>query len=69
MEEYTLIPDIGYSVYRTATIFTDAEPYAMRLKAENKFLPTLNDIPKEVDQKAKLLRINYPNNPTEAVAT
>ncbi|NMG19504.1 pyridoxal phosphate-dependent aminotransferase [Brasilonema bromeliae] len=67
--DYTLIPDPGYPVYRTSTIFTGGEPYAMPLKAENKFLPDLNAIPKEVAQKAKLLWINYPNNPTGAVAT
>jgi LL-diaminopimelate aminotransferase len=67
--DYTLISDPGYPVYRTSTIFTGGEPYAMPLKAENKFLPDLNAIPKEVAQKAKLLWINYPNNPTGAVAT
>ncbi|ARV61381.1 LL-diaminopimelate aminotransferase [Nostocales cyanobacterium HT-58-2] len=67
--DYTLIPDPGYPVYRTSTIFTGGESYAMPLKAENKFLPDLNTIPEEVARKAKLLWINYPNNPTGAVAT
>lgn len=67
--DYTLIPDPGYPVYRTSTIFAGGEPYAMPLKAENSFLPDLKAIPQEVAQKAKLLWINYPNNPTGALAT
>ncbi|ALF55693.1 aminotransferase [Nostoc piscinale CENA21] len=67
--DYTLIPDPGYPVYRTSTIFADGEPFTMPLKAENKFLPDLNAIPEEIAQKAKLLWINYPNNPTGGVAT
>jgi LL-diaminopimelate aminotransferase len=67
--DYSLIPDPGYPVYRTSTIFAGGEPYTMPLKAENNFLPDLKAIPKEVAQKAKLLWINYPNNPTGAVAT
>lgn len=67
--DYTLIPDPGYPVYRTSTIFAGGEPYAMPLKAENNFLPNLKAIPEEVARKAKLLWINYPNNPTGALAT
>ncbi|MBD2503570.1 pyridoxal phosphate-dependent aminotransferase [Anabaena azotica] len=67
--DYTLIPDPGYPVYRTSTIFAGGEPFVMPLKAENKFLPDLNIIPEEIARKAKLLWINYPNNPTGAIAT
>lgn len=67
--DYTLIPDPGYPVYRTSTIFAGGEPFCMPLKAENKFLPDLSVIPEEVARKAKLLWINYPNNPTGAIAT
>ncbi|MEJ1933345.1 pyridoxal phosphate-dependent aminotransferase [Nostoc sp. NIES-2111] len=67
--DYTLIPDPGYPVYRTSTIFAGGEPFTMPLKAENNFLPDLNVIPEEVACKAKLLWINYPNNPTGAIAT
>ncbi|BAY91797.1 MULTISPECIES: pyridoxal phosphate-dependent aminotransferase [unclassified Tolypothrix] len=67
--DYTLIPDPGYPVYRTATLFAGGEPYTMPLKAENKFLPDLNMIPEEIAHKTKLLWINYPNNPTGAIAT
>ncbi|MCC5638064.1 LL-diaminopimelate aminotransferase [Nostoc sp. CHAB 5844] len=67
--DYTLIPDPGYPVYRTSTIFADGEPFTMPLKAENQFLPDLSAIPNEIARKAKLLWINYPNNPTGGVAT
>lgn len=67
--DYTLIPDPGYPVYRTSTIFAGGEYYTMPLLPENDFLPDLEAIPQEVAQKAKLLWINYPNNPTGALAT
>jgi LL-diaminopimelate aminotransferase len=67
--DYTIIPDPGYPVYQTATIFAGGEPYTMPLKAENNFLPDLNTIPEEIARKAKLLWINYPNNPTGALAS
>lgn len=67
--DYTLIPDPGYPVYRTATIFAGGEPYTMPLLPENHYLPDLDAIPEEVAQKAKLLWINYPNNPTGAIAS
>lgn len=67
--DYTLIPDPGYPVYRTSTIFAGGESYTMPLLPENQFLPDLKAIPSEVAAKAKLLWINYPNNPTGALAT
>ncbi|MDB9515221.1 pyridoxal phosphate-dependent aminotransferase [Kamptonema animale CS-326] len=67
--DYTLISDPGYPVYRTSTIFAGGEPYPMALTAANGFLPDLSAIPEEVATKAKLMWINYPNNPTGAIAT
>lgn len=67
--DYTLIPDPGYPVYRTSTIFAGGESYTMPLLPEQNFLPDLEAIPEEVARKAKLLWINYPNNPTGALAT
>ena len=67
--DYTLIPDPGYPVYRTSTIFAGGEFYTMPLLAERDFLPDLDAIPEDVAQRAKLLWINYPNNPTGALAT
>jgi LL-diaminopimelate aminotransferase len=67
--DYALIPDPGYPVYKTASIFAGGEPYSMPLKVENNFLPDLNIIPEEIARNAKLLWINYPNNPTGAIAS
>ncbi|MEK6968176.1 MAG: LL-diaminopimelate aminotransferase [Nanoarchaeota archaeon] len=66
--EVALIPSPGYTVYKTAAIMTDAEPYEMPLLEENEFLPALRAIPSDVVKKTKLLYLNYPNNPTGAVA-
>lgn len=67
--DYTLIPEPGYPVYGNSTIFAGGEPYMMPLLLENNFLPNLDAIPESVAHKAKLMWINYPNNPTTAVAT
>ncbi|MCL2924996.1 MAG: LL-diaminopimelate aminotransferase [Trichodesmium sp. MAG_R04] len=67
--DYTIIPDPGYPVYRTSTIFAEGQPYSVQLRAENGFLPILSSIPQEVAEKAKLLWVNYPNNPTGATAS
>jgi len=66
--DYVLVPDPGYPVYAVATSFAGGVPYMMPLKAENGFLPDLEAIPEEIAQKSKLMFINYPNNPTGAVA-
>lgn len=65
----SLVPDPGYPVYSIGAILCGANPYKMPLLAENGFLPRLTDIPTEVARRAKLLFINYPNNPTGAMAT
>ncbi|MBV9388497.1 MAG: pyridoxal phosphate-dependent aminotransferase [Chroococcidiopsidaceae cyanobacterium CP_BM_ER_R8_30] len=67
--DFTLIPDPGYPVYRTSTIFAGGESYPMPLLPERGFLPDLDAIPEEIARQTKLLWINYPNNPTGAVAT
>jgi LL-diaminopimelate aminotransferase len=63
-----LIPDPGYPVYRSSTIFAGGEPYTMPLLAENHFLPDLGAVPETIARQAKLLWVNYPSNPTGAVA-
>ncbi len=65
--DITLCPDPGYPVYQNATILAGGEPYSMPLKEENGFLPDFDKIPEDVARKAKLMFINYPNNPTGAV--
>ncbi len=66
--DYTLVPDPGYPVYKNCTIFAGGTPYFMPLLAENNFLPDLDKIPEEVAKKSKIMFLNYPNNPTGAVA-
>lgn len=67
--DYTLVPDPAYPVYKVASYFAGGVPYTMPLLAENNFLPDLSKIPDEVAQRTKLMFINYPNNPTGAIAT
>ncbi len=67
--DVVLCPDPAYPVYRIGTIFAGGQPYPVPLKEENGFLPDLGSIPKEVVEKAKIIWINYPNNPTTADAT
>ena len=66
--DVALIPDPAYPVYRTATIFAGGEPVVMPLLKENKFLPDLEAIPSEVARRAKIMFLNYPNNPIGATA-
>ncbi len=66
--DVALVPDPGYPVYSVSTMLADGEPYYLPLKEGNNWLPDLDAIPKNVLEKARLLWINYPNNPTAAVA-
>jgi LL-diaminopimelate aminotransferase len=66
--DYVLVPSPGYPVFRVSTLFAGGTPYFLPLRKENGFLPNLSEIPKEIAEKAKLLFINYPNNPTSAIA-
>lgn len=67
--DIVLIPEPGYPVYNTGTIFTDGVPFFMPLLEKNGFLPDLDALPPEVLKKAKIIFVNYPNNPTAATAT
>lgn len=64
-----LLPDPGYPPYRSGTLFALCEPFVLPLREENGFLPDLDAIPPDVARRAKILYLNYPNNPTGAVAT
>ena len=66
--DVALCPDPGYPVYSVGTRFAGGIPYYLPLRAENGFLPDLESIPADVLKKAKVLWLNYPNNPTGAVA-
>ena len=66
--DVALVPDPGYPVYALGTMFAGGDSYYMPLNEENRFLPDLNSIPEDIAKKARILWINYPNNPTAAVA-
>jgi LL-diaminopimelate aminotransferase len=66
--DVVLAPDPGYTVYVTGALMAGAEPYIMPLKPKNQWLPDLDAIPDGVADRARLMWLNYPNNPTAAVA-
>jgi len=66
--DIALVPDPGYPVYSVSTMFAGGESYPMPLIEENDFLPDFEQIPPEVARRSKVLWLNYPNNPTGAVA-
>jgi LL-diaminopimelate aminotransferase len=67
--DVSLVPDPGYPVYLIGSILADGKPFKMPLQEENDFLPDLDAIPHDVANKAKIMFLNYPNNPTSATAT
>lgn len=66
--DIVLVPDPGYPVYHSGCVFNGGEPYFVTLRKRNHFLPDFDSIPSEVARRAKLLWLNYPNNPTAATA-
>lgn len=66
--EFALIPDPGYPVYTSGTIFAGGKCHYMPLFEETGWLPALEEIPSSVARDAKLMFLNYPNNPTAACA-
>ncbi len=67
--DISLVPAPAYPVYNVATILADGTPYVMPLKRRSGFLPDFDIISTEVLKKARIMFINYPNNPTGAVAS
>lgn len=67
--DIVLVPNPGYPVYRASAILADAIPVDVPLLWDNGFIPALDRIPPEVLRQAKVLFVNYPNNPTGAVLT
>lgn len=66
--DVALIPDPGYPVYAVGTMFAGGESYLLPLTEERGFLPDLDAVPADVAHRARVLWLNYPNNPTGAVA-
>ena len=67
--DLALVPDPAYPVYGVGTMFAGAESHIMPLYEKNGWLPELDAIPDGVARSAKVMWLNYPNNPTSAVAT
>ncbi|HEX9597587.1 MAG TPA: aminotransferase class I/II-fold pyridoxal phosphate-dependent enzyme, partial [Anaerolineales bacterium] len=66
--DVSLVPDPAYSVYAKSAEIAGAIPYSMPLLEKNAFLPDFDAIPAAELKKAKILWLNYPNNPTGAIA-
>ncbi len=66
--DVVLCPEPGYPPYRSGAVFALCEPHVMALSPKGGFLPDLDAIPAEVLRRARILYVNYPNNPTGAVA-
>jgi len=64
-----LVPDPAYPVYAVQTLLSGGSPYHMPLLSENDFLPDFDAIPPDVLSRARLMFLNYPNNPTSAVCS
>ena len=67
--DYMLLPDPGYPDYLSGVALADVKFDTMPLKTENQFLPDYSALADEVKQRAKLMYLNYPNNPTGGIAT
>ncbi|MEK4496844.1 pyridoxal phosphate-dependent aminotransferase [Ureibacillus sp. FSL W8-0352] len=67
--DYMLLPDPGYPDYLSGPVLADVHFDTMPLLEENDFLPDYNTLPDEMKKRAKLMYLNYPNNPTGATAT
>ena len=66
--DLALVPDPAYTVYKMNTLLAGGDVHGMPLQAENGFLPVLEEIPEVIADRARLLYLNYPNNPTGATA-
>lgn len=63
-----LVPDPGYPIYRAGALLAEGEIYPLPLLAANRFLPDLRAVPAEVARRARVMLLNYPNNPVAATA-
>jgi len=67
--DVAIVPEPGYAVYEGGTVLAGAEPYRCALRPRTGFLLELEELPADVVRRARLVYLNYPNNPTAAVAT
>jgi LL-diaminopimelate aminotransferase len=66
--DYSIVPEPGYNSYLGGTLLAEGIPYKYALRPENGFLVDLDKVPSDVLKKARILYLNYPNNPTSAIA-
>ena len=66
--DVTIIPEPGYLAYLGGTLFGEGEAYTVPLRPEREFLIELDDVPSDILKRTRILYLNYPNNPTAAVA-
>ena len=66
--DITIVPDPGYQPYVGGTLLAGGAAYTVPLRPENNFLIPLQDLPDDVVERARILYLNYPNNPTSAIA-
>jgi LL-diaminopimelate aminotransferase len=67
-QDTALVPDPAYPVYSISTVLAGGRPYYLPLTEQNNFLPDFKKVPADILKRSKLVWINYPNNPTGAVA-
>ncbi len=66
--EVTIVPEPGYNAYKGGTLLSSGTPYFYALRPDNNFLVDMDAIPDDVLRRARILYLNYPNNPTAAIA-
>ena len=66
--DVAIVPEPGYAVYHGGTVLTGATPYCVALTPRSDFLLEMEEIPLDVLRRTRLVYLNYPNNPTAAVA-
>lgn len=66
--DVAIVPEPGYLAYLGGTLLSEGEPYRYALRPENGFLVDLDEVPADILARAKILYLNYPNNPTAAIA-
>jgi LL-diaminopimelate aminotransferase len=67
--DIAIVPEPGYQAYLGGALLAGADPYIVPLRPENGFLLELDSLPAEVLRRARIVFVNYPNNPTAAVAS
>ena len=67
--DVTIFPDPGYLPYLGGTLLAGGEPHAVPLRPENDFLIPFDEVPDDIAQRTRIVYLNYPNNPTAAIAS